>query len=240
MSRLILALTILAVALVACPPAAMAPSPTPIPSQPPATASPSPVASPAESPAPTAPSPTPRPSAEPSATPAPVVTPRPTAEPITFTKAERHLVDGIQRNALDCRPVRQELPPKAYAGVECRSDDPAVARMGFYLFHTDEDMLDAYYARVRGEGLRIGSGACADGREGESAFIPGEPDDVLVDRHACFLNDQGFANYRVTMSGGLYVGLLGRSTNMVALEDFAWRGSVDVPGFPTIWSEGAS
>jgi hypothetical protein len=90
------------------------------------------------------------------------------------------------------------------------------------------------------EGPKVGSGACADGDEGESAFIPGEPDDVLADRHACFLNDQGYANYRLTMSGGLYVGLLGRSANMTALEDVAWRGSVDVPGYPTIWSERAS
>jgi hypothetical protein len=42
------------------------------------------------------------------------------------------------------------------------------------------------------------------------------------------------------MSGGLYVGLLGRSANVTALEDVAWRGSVNVPGYPTIWSERAS
>jgi len=157
---------------------------------------------------------------------------------VTFTAKERYLIRGIQRTAVDCRPVREDLPSKAYAGVECRSDDPAVARMGFYLFHNDKDMLSVYYARVHAEGLKVGSGACVDGKEGESAFVPGEPDDVLVDRHACFLNDQGYANYRVTMLGGLYVGLLGRSANMTALEDFAWVGSVDMPGYPTIWSEG--
>jgi hypothetical protein len=112
--------------------------------------------------------------------------------------------------------------------------------MGFYLFHSDKDMLAAYFARIRAEGLKRDGGACADGKEGESAYIPGEPDDLLVDRHACFLNDAGYANYRVTMSGGLYVGLLGRTANMTALEDFAWRGSVDVPGYPTIWAEAGS
>ena len=87
------------------------------------------------------------------------------------------------------------------------------------------------FARVRAEGLKRDSGACADG-EGESAFIPGEPEDVLVDRHACFINDQGYANYRVTMSGGLYIGLLGRSADMRALEDFAMdreRGHAGLP-----------
>ena len=234
MSRLILALTLLVVALAACAPAASVPSPSPVPSRPPVTASPSPVATPAESPAP---------SVDPSPTPAPVVTPRPTPnptpKPVTFTAKERYLIKGIQRTAIDCRPVREDLPAKAYAGVECRSDDPAVARMGFYLFHNDKDMLAAYYARVRAEGLKVNSGSCVDG-EAESAFIPGEPDDVLVDRQACFVNDEGYANFRLTLSGGLYVGLLGRSANMVALEDFVWRGSVDVPGYPTIWSEGAS
>ena len=205
-----------------------------MPSQPPVTASPPPAESPA---------PTPQPSDRPSPTPAPVVTPQPTPaptpEPVKLTATERYLIDGIRRTALDCQPVRAHLPGKAYAGVECRSDDPAVARMGFYLFHTDRDMLDAYFARVRAEGLKRDSGACADG-EGESAFIPGEPEDVLVDRHACFINDQGYANYRVTMSGGLYIGLLGRSADMRALEDFAWIGSVDVPGYPTLWAEAGS
>ena len=60
-----------------------------------------------------------------------------------------------------------------------------------------------------------------------------------MDRQACFVNDEGYANFRLTLSGGPYVGLLGRSANMVALEDFVWRGSVDVPGYSTIWSEGA-
>ncbi len=42
------------------------------------------------------------------------------------------------------------------------------------------------------------------------------------------------------LEAGLYIGLLGRSADMRALEDFAWIGSVDMPGYPTLWAEAGS
>lgn len=219
MSRLSLVLLILLLALAACAPSGSAPSPGP--SEPPVTSSPPP--NPSERPSPS--------------TPAPVVTPTPSASPspTQLTADERYLIDGIRRTAIDCRPVRDGLPDRALAGVECRSDDPAVARMGFYRFASDADMLEAYLARMRAEGVELDSVGCIDG-EGESGYIPDEG--MATDRHGCFINADGYANYRATISGShVYVGLLGRSADMRALEDFAWRGNQDVPGNPTLWSE---
>ena len=137
MSRLIIALTILIVALAACAPAASVPSPSPVPSQPPVTASPPPAESPA---------PTPQPSDRPSPTPAPVVTPQPTPaptpEPVKLTATERYLIDGIRRTAIDCRRSATTCPGRR-TPASSAVRHPAVARMGFYLFHNDRDMLDA-------------------------------------------------------------------------------------------------
>ncbi len=193
-------------------------------------------------------SPSARPSASPPpsvtpppATPAPtdppvIATPRPTSP--GFSAAEQHLLDGVQRGEKDCRPAsgRDELPPHALAGIECRSTDPAVARVGFYLFANDEDMLDAYLFRMNAENVEMDSGSCNDG-EAEHAYIPDEG--FAFDRAGCFLNDEGFANYRFTMAGDhVYVGILGRSADMLALETFAWKGNMDVPGIPTLWFGG--
>ncbi len=126
------------------------------------------------------------------------------------------------------------IPARRLGRDECESNDPAVARIGFYLFSNDDLMLDAYFARIRAEGLEPDSGPCTDG-EGEAAYIPGEEE--IAYRQACFVNDEGYANYRATVPGSVYLGLLGRSKDMRALEDVAWRGNQDVPGFPTLWRE---
>jgi hypothetical protein len=143
----------------------------------------------------------------------------------------------VRRGAADCEPAAgsDELPARAIAGIECWSNDAAVARVGFYLFENDADMLAAYTARMTAEGIALDSGPCRDG-EGEMSYAPGEG--PTADRNGCFINDEGFANYRLTIAGShVYVGILGRSDDMIALEDFAWFGSVDMPGSPTLWSE---
>jgi hypothetical protein len=187
----------------------------------------------------------PPPSATPSATPSPTevavaspqpATPRPSAS--GFTAAEQHLLDGVQRGTKDCQPVRGSdvLPKNAVVGIECDSTDPAVAQVGFYQFANDEDMLSAYLERMRTEGVEIESGTCDNG-ESEHAYMPGPG--MVVERAGCFLNEEGFANYRATLPGShVYIGILGTSGNMVALEDFAWKGNEDVPGAPTLWFGG--
>jgi hypothetical protein len=59
----------------------------------------------------------------------------------------------------------------------------------------------------------------------------------VPNRAGCFVNDAGFANYRATLPARVYIGILGRSADMAALEDWAWIGSQDTPGSPTLWIE---
>jgi hypothetical protein len=167
----------------------------------------------------------------------PPATPRPTAP--DFTAAEQNLLDGVQRGTKNCQPAggSDELPRDALAGIECDSTDPAVARVGFYQFANDDDMLNAYLFRMNAEGVVLESGTCNDG-EAEHAYIPDEG--FALDRAGCFLNDEGFANYQFTMTGKhVYIGILGQSADMAALETFAWKdANQDTPGIPTLWFGG--
>jgi hypothetical protein len=83
------------------------------------------------------------------------------------------------------------------------------------------------------EGVERDHGGCIDG-EGEGAYVPYEGQSP--DRDGCFVNAEGYANYRATISGNhVYIGILGRSADMRALDDFAWLGNQDTPGTPTLW-----
>lgn len=201
----------------------------------PGSPSPSDVPSPAPSQPVVSPAPT---DAPPVGSPSPVVTPPPASpapsQPAPeLTAAERHLLAGIRRAAVDCEPVRSGLPLGTIAGIDCASTDPAVARIGFYLFEDDATMLDAYLARMAEEGIELESGSCVDG-EGEHAYVPGEG--LIAWRHGCFVNDSGYANYRATLPGAhVYLGILGRTADPRPLEDLAWLGNQDTPGNPTLW-----
>ena len=131
------------------------------------------------------------------------------------------------------------LPGEAIAGIDCDLIGSPVARMGYYLYRNDDDMLDAYMARVSVEGLwsRV---APALRVEGESGYIPWDENDGLAPyRNACFVNQDGYGNYRVTLPGvHVYAGLLSRTASMIKLQDWAFFGSVDTPGSPTMWSQG--
>ena len=230
MSKLILTASLLAVlAIAACSPAAGAPSASPSvlsPSVPPIAAPPT--SDPSD--APTTPEP-----ADP-ATPAPTPTDppeKPDPAIVEFTPDEMYLVEGIQRGVSDCEPVRDELPKDAVAGIECLGNDWFVARVGYYLFENDEEMLDHYVTRMQAEGVTLNEGSCFDG-EGEGAYIPG--DEEVTSRQGCFITAQGVANYRVTLPGAhVYIGIVGHNIDTVDLEDFAWLGNQDVPGNPTLW-----
>jgi hypothetical protein len=228
MPRFVLAASLIAVVALAACGAAPVP-PTASPSDSPA----SPSAPPSLAPSPSV---TPPPIAQPPA-PTPRATPKPTPAPPDFTAAEQYLLDGVRRGAKDCHPAggSDDLPRDAIAGIECNSTDPAVARIGFYLFANDDDMLNAYLFRMRAEGVEMDSGSCFDG-EGESAYIPGEG--VIPQRNGCFINEEGYANYRATLPGEhVYIGILGTSKDTLALENFAWKGNQDTPGNPTLWGQ---
>jgi len=174
---------------------------------------------------------------QPDATPDPSVFPVP-ASPgslADFTAAERYLFDGITRGAVECQPAggSDELPRDAIAGVECNSTDLGVARIGFYLFENDADMLKAYLSRMNAEGVALDSGSCRDG-EHEGAYTPG--DGLVLRRHGCFLNDEDRANYSATLpTYHVSIAILGARDDMGYLEEFAWLGNQDTPGNPTLW-----
>ncbi len=232
MPRLILAASLVAAfVLAACG------APTPPPSQPavvvPPSASPVPSEPPVVTPAPTV-----RATPEPTVRPMPKPTPRPTAP--SFNRAERYLIDGIMRGEGDCSPVRaRALPGDAIAGIDCDLIGSPVARAGYYLFENEADLLDAYFARMRAEGIVPESGDGCFKVGGESGYIPWDPNDGMAPyRHGCFVNDQGYGNYRVTLPGAnVYIGLLGRTEEMRSLEEWAFFGNVDTPGFPTLWQQ---
>jgi hypothetical protein len=231
-------LTAMVVAVIALAACAAPPAPEPSPPGDASVPSPSPTApatsAPVATPQPSTPVATPEPS-EPAATPAPTSKPKPTERPLS--KTERYLLAGVLRGAVDCHPVRSDLPPKSSAGIECASDDPGVARVGFYYFERDEDLLAAYVARMIREGVALDSGpACYEG-ESEGPFIPWEGPEVAPYRYGCFINSEGYANLRLAIGAPVYIGILGRTDDMEALAAFAFRGSIDVPGFPTLWGE---
>ena len=240
MSKLILTASLLAVlAIAACSPAAggpsvspsVAPSPSTPPIAAPPTSDPSGAPTTPEPANPSTPAPTPT---DPPAKPDPTDPPeKPDPAIVEFTPDEMYLVDGIQRGVSDCEPVRDELPKDAVAGIECLGNDWFVARVGYYVFENDDDMLEHYVARMQAEGVTLNEGSCFDG-EGEGAYIPG--DEEVTSRQGCFITAQGVANYRVTLPGAhVYIGIVGHNIDTVELEDFAWLGNQDVPGNPTLW-----
>jgi hypothetical protein len=179
-------------------------------------------------PAPATPAPTARPTAHPS----------PASTPVPFTREEAYLLAGVRRDVVDCEPVRSALPQRATAGIECGADTRVVARVGFYLFDDESDLLAAYFARMKAEGVQIERGGICSEGESEHGYIStdGRPESV-PNRGGCFINDAGFANYRATLPDRVYIGILGRDADMAALEDWAWKGSQDTPGSPTLWSD---
>jgi len=223
MSRLILAATLVAaLAVAACGATTVNPSPSP---------SGGPV------------TPSVPPDSPPVATPFPSATPDPSVFPVPaspgsledFTAGERYLFDGILRGAAECQPAggSDELPREAIAGIECSSTDLGVARIGYYLFANDEDMLEAYLFRMNAEAVALDSGTCRDG-EHEGAYTPG--DGLLPHREGCFMNDEGIANYRATLpTYHVSISILGARDDMGYLGEFAWRGNQDTPGNPTLW-----
>jgi hypothetical protein len=241
MPRLIFAASLMAaLVLAACGGSTPPPSqPADVPPSQPAVSAPPASPAPSTSTDPSTPKPA-DPTAKPVVTPAPTVrpTPKPTPRPTepTFSRAERYLIDGIMRGESDCSPVRGgRRPGDAIAGIDCDVVGSPVARAGYYLFRNDADMLDAYLARMAAEGIALETGGCEPG-EGEGAYIPYGDGDLGPDRHGCFLNSEGYGNYRATIAGAhVYIGLLGRSPDMRSLEDWAWFGSQDTPGSPTLW-----
>ena len=181
-------------------------------------------------------------SPQPSVSPAPSAAVKPPAGApaeglADFSAGERYLLDGVLRGATDCQPAAgsDEMPRNAIAGIECDSPDPSVARIAFYLFGGDQPMLKAYLAEMKAVHIKLETGSCKD-RGGEHSYAPGV--DVIIERVACFLDDEGGANYRALLPVlHVSIGIRGRSDVMLSLEDFAWIGNQEAPGSPTLWAQ---
>ena len=203
--------------------AACSTSVTPAPSSVPvATATPS-----APTASPSAPAPSVVPSA-PSSSVAPSVAPEP-----SLTLAEVALAGFLRVDArTGCVPRRTDLPPGATLGVECHPADPLVAAVGIYSFPTDGSIAEpartAYLARLATAGVKTASGDCKTGVPGDHAWpanLPDQGDDggLSPTRAACFLDENGTANIRLTCYGDLYVGVLGRTKELAALNAWTWK-----------------
>ena len=202
-------------------------------------ASPSPIA--AQSPAPSA-APTASPAASPSAPASssapsdvpPAATPSP--KPVVFSAAERRLVDALRADTrIGCAPRRTDLPEHAIAGIECRVNSGLVDRVGVYGFEGKLDSagnevgsaVQAYLARLSDVGVSPKSGDCKAGTSGDRSwpdYLPDTDDSggPRAERSGCFL-DAGVANVRLTCYGDVYMGVLGKTADIKALNTWTWR-----------------
>jgi hypothetical protein len=161
------------------------------------------------------------------------------ASPSPFTALEADLVAGLRSDAgVHCAPRRTDLPVRATAGVECRLNTDLVSRVGAYRFGDARDAALTYFERLALNDVNPGSGDCSAGAKGDSPWMPGDgttssaPDRVafagsdrwVVGRSGCFLDDDT-ANVRLTCDS-TYIGIVGRSGDLAALYEWAWRSQV--------------
>jgi hypothetical protein len=216
-----------AIALVGC---SSAPAPS-------ATATPHPSVAPARSesavPSSLAPSvlpsvaPTSAPTAPPSAAPS-----RAPSAAASLRPDEVDLLNSLRADSqVDCQPRRSDLPPGAVAGIECHPNDSLVSAVGVYAFSDDavEPALNAYLARLASAKVAVGSGDCATGHPGDHAWPSNLPDvgesgsGPSALRAGCFLDENGIANIRVTCYADIYIGVLGASKDLKALNAWTWK-----------------
>ena len=192
-----------------------------------------PAASPSSVPNPSTP-----PSSAPTASTAP--SPQPTASPLasapddpppSFSPAESTLLEALRADArVGCAPRRADLPDGAVAGIECHIGTSLVDRVGVYGFDGSRtsSARTAYLGRLDKAGVIPGTGDCKSGRAGDAAW-PANVDDVGGDdslrdeRSGCFLDENGIANIRLTCYGEIYMGVLGRNSDIAALYSWSWK-----------------
>jgi hypothetical protein len=169
-----------------------------------------------------------------------------------FTEVETDLVAGLRSDAaVHCAPRRVDLPVRATAGVECRINVDPVARIGAYRFRDARDAALTYLERLALNDVGPGSGDCAAGASGDSAWMAGDgttgsaadrvpfggSDRWVLGRSGCFLDDST-ANVRLTC-GPTYIGIVGRSGDLAKLHAWTWKphasrvASADPPGICT-------
>jgi hypothetical protein len=173
--------------------------------------------------------------------------PTPTLSPavaLSRSLIEQALLYRLRKDAkVGCAPKRVGLPPRAIAGIECRVNSKLVALVGMYAFPSQRDALRTYLERLAEYGVRLRTGGCARGKAGDEAWTPGDGDsgNAAVFRDGCFVA-RGVANIRLTCwggdRGGVYIGIVGKSADIAALNRWAWNfqddGDQTAPSSPGI------
>jgi hypothetical protein len=154
-----------------------------------------------------------------------------------YTAVEADLIAGLRSDTVvHCAPRRQDLPVRATAAVECRLNSDPVARVGAYRFRDAGDAALTYFERLALSDVDPASGDCSAGTSGDAPWMSGDgttgsaadrvafggSDRWVVGRSGCFLDEDGTANVRLTC-GSTYIGILGRSADIAALHEWAWR-----------------
>ena len=188
-----------------------------------------------------APSNVPGASASPTPTTGPVASPNPSPRPSdkpvpALSAAEETLSEALRVDArIDCAPRRADLPSGAVAGIECRIGSALVDRVGVYGFDGSTEAsgssrtdLTTYIDRLASAGIAPGIGNCAAGTPGDAswpAYLPDEGEDggPRAERAGCYLDSSGTANVRVTCYGEIYIGVLGASGDLAALNAWTWK-----------------
>jgi hypothetical protein len=190
-------------------------APSGLPTSPPSAAAP-------KSPAPTR-------SAEPTATPKPTAKSTPT--PLPLYAAEKDLLTELRADSrIGCVPRRTGLPTGATVGVECLVGSDLVDRVGVYGFGPKHEAIDAYLARMRSAGIKLGSGDCPTGTPGDAHWPSYLPDmssggtGPSEHRIGCYRDGAGAANIRLTCYGDIYLGVFGKTSDIKAL--YAWTNRV--------------
>jgi hypothetical protein len=154
--------------------------------------------------------------------------------------AEAALLAGMRLDlAGACQPLRQDLPAKALAALSCRSTDQLVAGLQVYLFDTEDDVLAAYLAIVAARGITLRT-SLDSLSIAEGAYTPGDDPTapMIAERHAWWLDDGGNARYLAIEPPFVLIAVTGTNGDVNSLYRWAWRGNQDVPGNPTVWTQG--
>jgi len=163
--------------------------------------------------------------------------PSATPSAATPTPQEAQLLFGLRRDAYAaCAPLREALPPRAIAGIECHPAAEGVDRLSLYLFENEPALVETYLARLADHGVEPRSGTCIDGNS-EAGYLPGDgvTEALVSERESCFLDELGLAHYEATLPPFVLVGIDGTDADPAELLRWAWMGNQDQPGAPTIW-----
>jgi hypothetical protein len=149
---------------------------------------------------------------------------------------ELYLAAGIPDEIRDaCEPTRPAELADAAAQLTCHPDEALVSSMGYYLFREDGDARKVYAERLAEYDVELnslaGSNDCENGTPSESAELPAA-DDVSAPRMGCFVNEFGVANLRLLTPPSVYIGVLGTSGDIAALDDWARGGQATLGAIP--------